>query len=247
MVDFNPSDIITGATLVDMLLRHARPKPKALLVLTGGSSRGLAKIVKLAEYAAVSVRWVERDEMNKLTDDDSVEVAVISGERPIRSLAEVTPAPERSALLLALVGVEDPYNVGMILRTAWAAHVDGVILENHAKELPRNLLARSSAGASECMPIVFCDNMVDSLSELATLGVTTCAADDDGTQSIYTTERPSRIAFVIGGERRGLSRAVASACERSIYIPMAQPVKSLCAVSSAAILLFEQVRRRGKS
>ena len=110
MAETNPSDIITGGVLVETLIRHARPKPDELLVLSGGSSRGLAKIVKLAESSDVPVRWVGQSEMKKLTADDLrvyVDATQVSGNKtvklPIRAILPdgitlVRAAPKKAAV-----------------------------------------------------------------------------------------------------------------------------------------------------
>lgn len=237
--------LLSGAHLVETVLRHGRRKPVELVVLRGGSSRGLARTVKLAQQRGVPVRWADRDAVSAITGDPSADVAAAMPERESLGPAEVLPKADADVLVLALEGVEDPHNLGEILRTAMAARVDAVVLEEHARNMPRELVARSSAGASECLATLFTDNLARTLVALREKSVRAVAAVPDGGESLFDAVLGGRVALVIGGERRGLSRRVLEACDRRLTIPSAGAVQSLGAVSSAAVMLFEMVRRRG--
>ena len=239
------SCLITGNHLADVVLRYGRGAVGELVVVRGGSSRGLARVVKLAERSRVPVRWVDADAMRRLTGEASADIALTLAERKPTVVDDVLPPAPDPALLLVLEGVEDPHNVGEILRTAWAADVHVVVLEHHAAAMPRDLLARSSAGASECLPLVFSANLPATLRSLRRFSVETLAASPEADERLFDVEFPDRVAVVVGGEHRGLSRAVASACARHVTVPTAREVQSLSASSSAAVMLFEMVRRRG--
>ena len=239
--------IVTGPFLVETLLRHGRVAPVEVTVVKGGSSRGLSRIVKRAESASVPLRWVSRDGMRELTCEEGHEVAATLGEHKVlTSSALLAEAPE-PAFLLALEGIENPHNVGAILRTAWAAGVDGVVLVGHARSLPRDVLARSSAGASECLPLVFAQDFLATLRLLGDAGITCVAADPASKQDLFEADLPERLALVVGGEHRGLSRSVLDTCEVRVRLPMGKAVQSLPAATSAAVMLYEVVRRRTAS
>jgi 23S rRNA (guanosine2251-2'-O)-methyltransferase len=237
--------ILSGAHLVETVLRHGRTAPRELAVLRGGDANGLARIIRLAESAGVPVRWVERPEMETFAGKESGDLALsLPGRKPLEPDEVVPPGTSEPVLLIVIDGVEDPHNLGMILRTALAANVSGVLLEKHASRLPRDVLARSSAGASECLPLVLTDDLVAALRTLEAKSVTTVATVSTDGENLFLAKLPNRLALVIGGERRGLSRRVLTACRRKVTIPTAQAVESLPAAAGAAILLFEIVRRR---
>jgi len=239
--------VITGIHLAETLLRCGRTRPEEVSVLRGGSARGLARVVKLAEREGPPVRWVDASTMQELTGNPSTEIALTLAERETLQLEDALPDDGTSALGLVLEGVEDPHNVGEILRTAWAAGVRLAVLEAHAACLARDVLARSSAGASECLPIVFTDDLVGSLGTLDALSVETVAAMPDASERLFDAAFSERVVVVVGGEHRGLSRHVTDACKRHVTIPTTGEVQSLSATSSAAVILFELVRRGGRT
>jgi len=229
--------VLTGSHLVETVLRFGRTPPAELIVVRGGSSRGLARIVTLAGEKDVPVCWVDPGEQ-------ATDVALVLSERETLERDDVLPGNDVDVFLLAVEGVEDPHNLGDVLRTAWSAGVDGVVLEVHARAMPRDLLARSSAGASECLPILFTGDLANTLEALRARNVETVAATPAAETSVFDASLSERVVIVIGGEHRGLSAHVAGACNRHIAIPTAREVQSLSAVSSAAVMLFEVVRRR---
>lgn len=237
--------ILRGMALVETVLRHGRPGVLELAVVRGGSASGLARVVRLAESAGVPVRWVERAETETAAGEEPVEVALTLAERTPTPLDEAVPAGAPGpVLLVVMAGVEDPHNLGTILRTALAAGAAAVVLEKHASNLPRDVVARSSAGASECLPLVLADDLALTLEALEAKSVTTVAAACAEGEDLFSAKLPERIALVIGGERRGISRRVLEACRRTVTIPTAEAVQSLPAAAAAAIAMFEIVRRR---
>jgi len=237
--------ILSGARLVETVLRHGRESARELTVVRGASASGLARVVRLAESAGVPVRWVERPEKKAPAGEEPDDVSLTLAERKPTELDEAVPGDvTQPVLVVVLAGVEDPHNVGTILRTALAAGALAAVLEKHAKDLPRDVVARSSAGASECLPLVLADDLAATLDALEAKSVTTVAAACGEGEDIFSAKLPERIALVIGGERRGLSRRALDACRRKVTIPTTEAVQSLPAAAAAAIALFEIVRRR---
>ena len=239
--------ILAGTRLVEVVLRHGSCKPEEIVVLRGGSARGLSRLVELAESRDVSVRWVDAEAMRKLAPTGApAEIAAAMGPREDLALDRAVPPAPAGALLLALAGVEDPHNLGMILRTARAAGAHAVILEERARNMPRDIVARSSAGASECLPLVFTSDLAQTLDELRALSVETVAAACENGENLFHAKLSARLAFVVGGVRRGLGRKVEDACARRVTIPMSGEVQSLSAAAAAAVLLFEMYEDKAK-
>ncbi len=129
-----------------------------------------------------------------------------------------------------------------MLRSALAAGAGAAVLDAHAREMPRDLVARSSAGASECLAITFADDLAAELNRLRSLGIEPVAAAAEGGDDAFRMKWPAKVALVIGGERRGLSRAVLAACPRRVTVPMSGGLQSLSASAGAAVLLFGAAR-----
>ena len=238
--------ILSGAHLVETVLRHGRARPDELLVLRGGSSKGLSRLATLAESKGVKVRMV--DEMAALAGvahppSDAAVPSDVSLALPGREPADLASP----SLVLACEGIEDPRNLGDVLRSAFAAGADSAVLDAHAREMPRDVVARSSAGASECLAVAFAEDLPAELARLRSLGVEPVAAVAEEGEDAFRMKWPAKLALVIGGERRGLSGGVLAACPRRVTIPMAKGAQSLSASAGAAVLLFEIARFRGGS
>jgi tRNA G18 (ribose-2'-O)-methylase SpoU len=208
----------------------------------GAAARAAGRAGACGSPRGLGERWVERAETETAAGEEPVEVALTLAERTPTPLDEAVPAGAPGpVLLVVMAGVEDPHNLGTILRTALAAGAAAVVLEKHASNLPRDVVARSSAGASECLPLVLADDLALTLEVLEAKSVTTVAEACAEGEDLFSAKLPERIALVIGGERRGISRRVLEACRRTVTIPTAEAVQSLPA---AAIAMFEIVRRR---
>ena len=151
----------------------------------------------------------------------------------------------KTPFLVLLEGVEDPFNLGYIIRTLYSAGCDGLILPRHDWASAESTIAKSSAGAFEYMNIVMSDDLPQLVKDIKKQGVKTYAAmrKDAITYLEADYRKPSLIA--IGGEMRGLSSAVRNEIEQNIYIPYANDFRNaLNAASAAAVLSFEVYRQR---
>jgi 23S rRNA (guanosine2251-2'-O)-methyltransferase len=147
-------------------------------------------------------------------------------------------------LLVVLDAVEDPQNVGAILRSADAAGADGIIRQaRHAAPLD-GATAKASAGAVHHVKIATVVNISRAIEELKTAGVWTVGLDDGATDSYETVDYTLPTAFVVGAEGTGLRRLVRETCDRLVSIPMAGAVSSLNVSVATGIALFEAVRQR---
>jgi len=241
----SPPDVVilTGAHLVETVLRHGQARPSEIAVLRGGSARGLSRMVGLAESLGITVSWLEEDGMRELAGEP-VEIAAALPNRTEVHSQDMLTDDAAPLFAIAVEGVEDPHNLGDILRTAFAAGVDFAILGPHAATMPRLMLARNSAGASECLPLVFSHDLAEELETLRAHGVAVCAATCDDGENLFEADFPARVAFVVGGEHRGVSKHVLDRCSRHINVPMSRAVQSLSAPASAAVILLEAARRR---
>jgi 23S rRNA (guanosine2251-2'-O)-methyltransferase len=163
---------------------------------------------------------------------------------PSWSVEALVAGAPHAALLVVLDGIEDPHNVGAILRTADAAGVDGVIRQSrHAARLD-GAAAKVSAGAIAHVRIADVVNIARAVEELKDVGVWTVGLDADGPEPYDAIDLTVPTAFVLGAEGTGLRRLVRERCDRLASIPMCGHVSSLNVSATAAVVLFEAVRQR---
>jgi 23S rRNA (guanosine2251-2'-O)-methyltransferase len=170
-------------------------------------------------------------------------------------IAEITAMPEatledlarrhgRTALIVVLDGVEDPQNVGAILRTVDAAGGTGVVRQTRRAAPLEGAAAKASAGAVHHVPVADVVNIARALEELKAFGVWTVGLDADSETPYYRLDLTVPIALVVGAEGHGLRRLVRERCDFVAAIPMAGHVSSLNVSAATAIVLFEAVRQR---
>ena len=144
--------------------------------------------------------------------------------------------------VILLDGVEDPHNLGSILRVAECAGVHGVVIPRHRSVSVNETVVKVSAGAASHVRVAKVTNINDAIEELKQRNVWVYAADMDG-DDLYSTRLDGAIAFVIGGEGQGVKRLTKSKCDGVVAIPMKGKVNSLNASVSTGIVVYEYVRR----
>jgi TrmH family RNA methyltransferase len=144
---------------------------------------------------------------------------------------------------LILESIQDPGNLGTIMRTAEAAGISGVIIGGESCDMYNPKVVRSTMGAIFRVPFIYTDNLVETINQLKAQGVTVYGAHLKGT-NLYAEAFDGPVAFLIGNEGNGLSEEVSVTATRLIKIPMAGKVESLNAATSAALLSYEVYRQR---
>lgn len=162
----------------------------------------------------------------------------------MRTLTAALSGPGQPASVLLLDGITTPANVGMILRTATAAGIDGIVVPRHGVAKLDPLVVKASAGVAFQAPILRCSTAQEAAEQLSEAGYLIAGMAAKAKKTIFEAELPRRVAFVLGGETFGLSAKVANRVRRWVSIPMANGVESLNVASAAAVLCFELVRRK---
>ncbi|HWO67989.1 MAG TPA: RNA methyltransferase [Umezawaea sp.] len=152
--------------------------------------------------------------------------------------------PEAPRGVLVLDGITTPANVGMILRTATAAGMDGIVVPRRGVASVDPLVVKASAGVAFRAPMLRCATAAEAAANLRAHGYPLFALDANAKESIYTADLPERAAFVLGSETNGISDDVRPHVTGWLSIPMFAGVESLNVASAAAVLCFEVVRRR---
>ena len=206
---------------------------KQLYVAKG--AHDMDKIVSAARERRVPVRFEERQTLDRLSEGVRHQGVIAVGEE-----FEYTEFEQ----LAALDGVEDPHNLGSILRVAECAGVDGVIIPARRSASVNATVIRVSAGAAAHVKVAKVGNVNDAIRRLKEEFFKVYCADMGG-ESMYDADFSGAIALVIGGEGSGVSRLTAKLCDKALSIPQFGKVNSLNASVACGVLCYEAVRARG--
>lgn len=168
-------------------------------------------------------------------------IIAICGERTYPKLT--TDIIVRNGFYVIIEGIEDPYNFGYSLRSLYAAGVDGIILTERNWMGCAGVVSRSSAGASEQIPMFICDPL-EAVGIFKSVGYKIICADKDDSESIYKTELKKPILLIIGGEKRGISSTILENADKRVHIDYGRDFPlALSAASASAIIAFEIMRQ----
>ncbi len=239
-------DILYGRNSVLEALKSGRGLNR--IYLQNGLKPGTMKdVFALAKELGVPIENVEAERLDVLTakvrHQGVAAVAAPIRYYELREVLAVALEKGQPPFLLLLDELQDPQNVGAIIRTAAAAGVHGVLIPKRRSCQISAAVSRASAGAVEHVPIVRVGNTVQTLEELKRHGLWIGGADMSGTEYMKA-DLKGPLAIVIGGEGKGLSRLVRETCDFILSIPMLGGVSSLNASAASAVLLYEAVRQR---
>ena len=240
------TDIIAGRNAVLEALRGQRSINK-IMVQDGASGGSLGEIIGLAKSKNVAVEFVKSDKLDKIAQGVRHQgVAALAAPIAFQTLDDVFAKAEQKGedpFILLLDELQDPQNVGALIRTADAAGVHGVLMPRR-RSCPLNaVVAKISAGAVEYVPVVQIGNIAQTIEELQQRGCWIVGADMDGTD-FFAANMTGPIVLVIGAEGKGLGRLVKQKCDNIVSIPMNGGVNSLNASNAGAVLMYEVVRQR---
>lgn len=208
----------------------------------------LDEIRALAHQGRVLVREVPRAEVERIAPGQNTQgVAAQVVERPLSTVRDLLARVEASAqapFLLALDQIQDPHNLGALLRTANAAGVQGVIVPQRRSAPITGIVAKTSAGAVSYVPILEVTNLARALEEVRKAGIWTVGLEGTAGTLIYAVDLRVRVALVVGGEASGLRRLTREHCDFLARLPMAGQVESLNASVAGSIAMYEVVRQR---
>ena len=234
--------ILSGIHPVAEALRAGRPLDR-LLIAQGAGGQRLQELIDLARRGGVPVRFEPRASLDRLAGSAAHQGVVAIGAAAKYATIE---AAEAADLVVVLDGVEDPHNLGAIVRTAHAAGAGSIIVPERRAAGVTDVVAKAAAGALEYLPIVRVTNINRTLEDLKRRGFWIYGLDERGTSDHDQTEYASPTAFVLGGEGKGLHEQVRKHCDLLVRIPMAGKISSLNVSVAAGVVLFEWRRRRSR-
>lgn len=215
-----------------------------VMVATGQHSHRIQEMVNVCRQAGISVRFVPRAALERAAGtahhQDIVAVCAAKQYEDLEALVREREKP----LLVALDGVEDPRNLGAIIRTAVAVGADGIVIPERRAAGLTAAVAHASAGALEHAHIARVTNLVRSLLELKEHGVWVYGFESRAEKSYLELDYRGSCALVLGGEGEGLHRLVRESCDMVAHIPLHGPVESLNVSVAAAVVLYEAARQR---
>ncbi len=241
-------DVVLGPNAVREALRAGRRKVRRIFLARDARDARLGEIVVQAGRQGIPVRQVTRDRLASLAGTDRHQgIVALADPFAYADPEEVAArAAARSSLplLVVLDGIEDPQNLGGILRAAEVFGADAVILPRHRAAAVTASVLRAASGAAEHLPVARATNMVSCLERLKTLGYWVCGADVEGGSPLHQADLRRPLALVVGGEHGGLRRGLREQVDMVVTIPMAGHVGSLNAAVAAAVVLYEVQRQR---
>ncbi len=206
-----------------------------------------SKIRQLAKSKGAVVSLVEKVKLDQLTQGENHQGIVVSAAaHQYADLSEVIEASKNSRhpLLLVLDGIEDPHNLGALIRTAVGAGAQGVIIPQRRAVGLTGIVEKSSAGSLDRMPVARVGNLNELLKKLQKEGFWIVAADSSGKSFPYTVDLTVPVALVIGGEGGGISRLVLDNSDFVVRLPMVGDLESLNASVAGGVLMYEILRQR---
>lgn len=244
----NELETVWGVHPVLELLRTNPKQVKRLEVLNGRQSPKVAEIVELAKKLGIGIKPVSEFRLPASADKVSHQgICAFITPYPTVSLDELfkkIEAQEAPAILVALDSIQDPHNLGAIIRSASAAGAIGVILPKDRAASLNATVAKASAGAIAHMAVCPVTNLSDTIKKLQKKGFWIFGAAGEASQSLYEADLTGPVCLVIGGEKNGIRPLVREHCDFLLSIPMAGSLDSLNASVAAGIMLFEAKRQR---
>ena len=217
-----------------------------LLVVKGLRNRRISEAIGRAGQIGIPLRFEARETLDRMAGGIPHQglIAVVSA-KPVITVEKLLEEARTPALVVVLDGVEDPRNLGAILRTVEAAGADGVLLpERHSAGLSETV-SRASAGGLEHVRVASVGNVVQALEALKARGLWVVGFDASGTERWDAVDYRHPMALVLGGEGRGIRRLVREHCDHLVSIPLFGHVNSLNVSVAAGVALYEVVRQRG--
>ena|SRR6185312_4024038 len=232
--------LTVGLHPVREALRAGRPLDK-VVIAKGAAGPRVQEIVDLCRTRAIPVRFEPRDALDRVAKGTAHQGVIAFG--AAHEYVELDTVLPTANLVVVLDGIEDPHNLGAIVRTANAAGASAVVVPERRSAPLTETVARSAAGALEYVPVARVTNISRALETMKTSGFWIYGLDERGSDAYDSVTFSTPTAIVLGAEGRGLHEHVKKHCDFILRIPMSGAVSSLNVSVAAGIVLFEWRRR----
>ena len=241
------NEIVSKKNPVLEALRSGRDMNK-VWVAEGVKKAGIAELLQLAKESGIIVQFVPKNKVDQLTDGANHQgvAASVAADEELLKVLKIKNAASRNEdpFFLILDELEDPHNLGSILRTADATGVHGVIIPKRRAVGLTAVVAKTSTGAIEHVPVARVGNLAQTVEDLKKRGVWIAGTDAKGSADYRRMDAKLPLAIIIGSEGKGMSRLLKDKCDFLYNMPMVGHVTSLNASVAAAILMYEVLRNR---
>ena len=240
-------DQVEGRNAVLELLESGKDINK-IFVAKGEKHGSINKIIAIAKERKVIVVEKDRKQLEEMAGTDNYQ-GVIAIVPPfeyceVSDILETAKERQEDAFVLVLDGIEDPHNLGSIIRTAETAGVHGIIIPKRRAVAVNSTVNKVSCGAAQYMKIARVTNISDAIEELKIAGLWVCGTDVATEKYYYNQDLTGPLAIVIGNEGKGISEKVKKNCDFLVKIPMKGKIESLNAAVSTGIVVYEAVKQR---
>lgn len=238
-------EMIAGKNPVLEALRAGREINK-LWIAEGVKKTGVQELMDLAKEQGVLVQFVPKQKIDKLAENHQGIVASVAAYdyAQLDDLFDAAKAKNEDPFFLILDELEDPHNLGSIMRTADAIGAHGIIIPKRRAVGLTAVVAKASTGAIEHVPVVRVTNLAQTVDELKERGVWIAGTDAKGSADYRKMDATLPLALIIGSEGKGMSRLLKDKCDFLYHLPMVGHVTSLNASVAAALLMYEVYRKR---
>ncbi|MBG9585760.1 23S rRNA (guanosine(2251)-2'-O)-methyltransferase RlmB [Cytobacillus firmus] len=239
-------DFIIGKNPVIEALKSERDINK-IFIAEGSQSGQMQQVIGLAKSAGVLVQFVPKKKIDGMAEGNHQGVIAQVAAYQYAEIDDLFAAAEKkneAPFFLLLDEIEDPHNLGSIMRTADAAGAHGIVIPKRRAVGLTATVAKASTGAIEYIPVVRVTNMARTIDELKERGVWIAGTDAKGKQDYRQMDGAMPLGLVIGSEGKGMGRLIRDKCDFLINLPMAGHVTSLNASVAAALLMYEVYRKR---
>lgn len=240
-------EVLFGLHPIEEAIRAGSGRLDRISIARERRDARLEKIAALARSAGIRVSSEPRDQLTRSAKTDAHQgVVAFLRDRAFLSIEDllVPPADGHHRFFLALDGIEDPHNLGALLRTADGAGVDGILVPERRSAPITPTVAKTSAGASEHVRIARVTNLVRSLEQMKKANIWVIGLDERGTPDYSDFDFTSDCVLVLGREGAGLHDLVKKTCDHLLRIPMAGKVSSLNVSVAGAVVMYEAMRQR---
>jgi 23S rRNA (guanosine2251-2'-O)-methyltransferase len=238
---------LTGFHAVEEALNAGRPLDR-IVVARGRHGERVETVVRLAKANNVPLRFEDRLQIDRLVGTREHQgVAALGAAKPAVELEDLLRLKTGHGLLVLLDGIEDPHNLGAIVRTSLAAGAAGVVIPERRAAGLTDTVERASAGALAHLPVARVKNLVRAMEEMKEAGYWLVGLDERAGKSYTEVDLKGSVGVVFGREGEGLHELTRKRCDFLVSIPTTGPVRSLNVSVAAGVMLFEAVRQRSAS
>jgi 23S rRNA (guanosine2251-2'-O)-methyltransferase len=235
---------LTGFHAVEEALTAGRALDR-IVIASGRHGERLESIVRQAKSRGVPVRFEDRQQIDRLAGTREHQgILALAAAKPAVELEDLLGEKTDQGLLVLLDGVEDPHNLGAIVRTSLAAGASGVVIPERRAAGLTDTVERASAGALAHLPVARVKNLVRAMEEMKEAGYWLVGLDERAKKSYMEVDLKGSTGIVLGGEGEGLHELTRKRCDFLVSIPTTGPVRSLNVSVAAGVILFEAVRQR---